>query len=804
MNSHAPDEADPPERRVLVLHRQRVLVPLLRNSCSRLLSRLAAIASGLEAPSTHSTEPRPCPEGGGIPRLADLSLEEAMSIFVDPSWRRFCVVRHPVDRLLRGWRDMATIERPARAPAPAPLADFLRWLEQDWPRLGRQELWMPQLELSGHGFIAYDPVLEASAIESDPMTSLLPLLVPDPVDPLGHRIRLELSRSRQHLPAAPQVQLGAEDRRVLAAFIAEHYQQDLESFGFDLEAGLSLLDAPSAESAFSNLREQESPEPLTAAIGRGNALLEGNRFAEALTVFEALPLKEATVLQRVYVFTRQLIALVMIGALAEARSKVEAIPDEPLRLFAGLHLIPPVHASDTAMECERRRVVADVQRLAQLTESLLPSQPALEELLAHAWCFPGFLMAYLMDDVRELQEAYGRVLTHLFRVRQGEFMAPIPIPGSSGPRRVGVVSAHLYRHHGALWVLGWLADLADRDGYKIFCYHTGSTTDEATEAFQRISTFRQLPVGPNSLSDAATTIRADGIEMLLFPDIGMEPTTRILSLLRLAQVQVQGWGHPVTSGSPCMDAFLVGEGMETPQGQRSYTESLHLLPRTGLNETPPAEEAINADVGRTLGLPGDRPLLLSLQSSFKYAPRNDGVLVAIAQRSRDALILMVDPPLGSTVGRMLHQRLRARFAEAGLEIDDHIRLLPRLEFGDVLGLFRIGHHALDTIDWNGGNTSLQALSQGCPIVTLPTTQMRGRHTIAMLEVLDLTELIARDREDYVAISLRLLQDEAYHAQLRTTILERRHLLFDDLEVSRAFRSFVDRYVPRSPLPLSGP
>jgi predicted O-linked N-acetylglucosamine transferase (SPINDLY family) len=353
-------------------------------------------------------------------------------------------------------------------------------------------------------------------------------------------------------------------------------------------------------------------------------------------------------------------------------------------------------------------------------------------------------------------------------------------------------------------VLGWLADLAERDGYRIFCYHTGSTTDEATEAFQRISTFRQLPVGPESLADAATTIRADGIELLLFPDIGMEPTTRILSLLRLAQVQVQGWGHPVTSGSPCMDAFLVGEGMETPQGQRNYTEILHLLPRTGLNEPFPAEEGINADVGRSLGLPGDRPLLLSLQSSFKYAPRNDSVLVAIAQRSPDALILMVDPPLGSTVGRMLHQRLRARFAQAGLEIDDHLRLLPRLDFADVLGLFRIGHHALDTIDWNGGNTSLQALSQGCPIVTLPTTQMRGRHTIAMLEVLDLPELIARDREDYVAISLRLLRDEAFYAQLRTTILERRHLLFEDAEVSRAFRSFIDRCVPRSPLSMGGP
>jgi predicted O-linked N-acetylglucosamine transferase (SPINDLY family) len=115
-----------------------------------------------------------------------------------------------------------------------------------------------------------------------------------------------------------------------------------------------------------------------------------------------------------------------------------------------------------------------------------------------------------------------------------------------------------------------------------------------------------------------------------------------------------------------------------------------------------------------------------------------------------------------------------------------------------MGLFSISHHTIDTIDWNGGNSSMQSLSLGCPVVTRPSTFMRGRHTVSMLEMLDLPELIARDDDDYVDISVRLLADEEFYNDMKQKIMDRKQRLFSDQEVSLAFKKAIETLCFRSP------
>jgi len=78
---------------------------------------------------------------------------------------------------------------------------------------------------------------------------------------------------------------------------------------------------------------------------------------------------------------------------------------------------------------------------------------------------------------------------------------------------------------------------------------------------------------------------------------------------------------------------------------------------------------------------------------------------------------------------------------------------------------------LDPLHWSGGRTSLDALTAGLPLVTLPGRLMRGRQSAAMLRTIGVDELVARDEEDYVAIALRIAQDHAYREAISTRIRE---------------------------------
>lgn len=68
--------------------------------------------------------------------------------------------------------------------------------------------------------------------------------------------------------------------------------------------------------------------------------------------------------------------------------------------------------------------------------------------------------------------------------------------------------------------------------------------------------------------------------------------------------------------------------------------------------------------------------------------------------------------------------------------------------------------------------------------------MGGRHKLAMLEVLELPELVASSRAEYVEISVRLLAEDDFANQMRALINERSQRLFADQEVSDCFVDFL--------------
>jgi predicted O-linked N-acetylglucosamine transferase (SPINDLY family) len=86
-----------------------------------------------------------------------------------------------------------------------------------------------------------------------------------------------------------------------------------------------------------------------------------------------------------------------------------------------------------------------------------------------------------------------------------------------------------------------------------------------------------------------------------------------------------------------------------------------------------------------------------------------------------------------------------------LRAEDHCVFLPRLDpdmFMSAMGQCDI---FLDSIDWAGCNSTMESLAYDLPIVTMPGTLMRGRHSaadcacIAALE--DFLERVAREPRD---------------------------------------------------------
>jgi len=97
---------------------------------------------------------------------------------------------------------------------------------------------------------------------------------------------------------------------------------------------------------------------------------------------------------------------------------------------------------------------------------------------------------------------------------------------------------------------------------------------------------------------------------------------------------------------------------------------------------------------------------------------------------------------------------------------------------------------LDTLRWSGGNTSLDAIASGLPIVTLPGAYMRGRQSAGMLETMGLRELVASDAEDYVRKAAAVATDAVYRGELSRKMAAARDRVFDDAAPTAALAEFL--------------
>ena len=75
--------------------------------------------------------------------------------------------------------------------------------------------------------------------------------------------------------------------------------------------------------------------------------------------------------------------------------------------------------------------------------------------------------------------------------------------------------------------------------------------------------------------------------------------------------------------------------------------------------------------------------------------------------------------------------------------------------------------------------------------------MRGRHTAAILEMMDVRETMARTIDEYVSIAALLGRNRAKRTELSAELASRKHRIYRDRESIVALEAFLDRAVRHS-------
>lgn len=451
--------------------------------------------------------------------------------------------------------------------------------------------------------------------------------------------------------------------------------------------------------------------------------------------------------------------------------------------------LPMIYADAGGVERARDRYAEGLAQLHRDVDALVAGLTPAEVLDGVRWT--NFFLAYQGRDDRELQASYASFVSQAIELGAPAWHAPVPVRqrAAHGRLRVGFASSFFHVGTAGRYFRSWLTGLA-RDRFEVFVYHLYPGMDDiATEIAARADRFVEFGGSRARPSEIAPVIRGDALDVLVYPELGMDHTTFALAALRLAPRQLAGWGHPVTSGHATIDGFVSCAGMEPADGDLHYVERLLRLPGIGTSYRRLAVPE-RADRAR-FNLPGDRALLLCPQSLFKVHPDNDALLARVLAANPRASLVMFDGR-HPVVTQHFVERVTRTFDAHGIAARERLIVLPPLPHDDYLRVNLACDAMVDTLHWSGGNTSLDALACALPVVTLPGNFMRGRQSATMLRLAGAADLIARDADDYVRIATRLVDDPAWRASLAATIRDGLGALFETSAPVQAFAELLLR------------
>ncbi len=526
---------------------------------------------------------------------------------------------------------------------------------------------------------------------------------------------------------------------------------------------------------------QVNPNHVEAHNNLGIVLNELGEHQKAISCCE-----KVIQIQPNYVNARNNLGLILseLGEHQKAISCYEkAIHIEPNNLtshWLSMNTFPIIYENLKEINHYRKRFENGIKKINQLLDTQL--QYTKKQLINAINSSTNFYLHYQGGDVLELQKHYAHLVERVTHKIYQEFHKEIKIKQSIAFIKIGFISS-FFTNHSVSKMYKNLIQKLDQKFFKRFVYYADNKFDHITNEIKQDADHF---FSHTDVDQLINQISKDNLDVLLYLDIGMSPRIQILSSLRLAPIQCNTYGHPVTSGFKNIDYYFSSELMESQNSQKHYSEKLISLPGIGINYDSPNLSIIKKP---NILNKSNATIFLNLQSLFKLLPQDDHIYLDILKKHSNCRFWFLQGEKNS-ITSIFKERISKLFQKEGHAFEKYSYFHPRCGSEEFLGLIEESDIILDSFNWSGGNTSLEAISLNKPIVTCPSGFMRGRYTYAILKILDIEETIASSKKEYIEIAVKLASDINFRNFIVNKIKKHKNKLFNDDKPVRFFEDVI--------------
>lgn len=284
-------------------------------------------------------------------------------------------------------------------------------------------------------------------------------------------------------------------------------------------------------------------------------------------------------------------------------------------------------------------------------------------------------------------------------------------------------------------------------------------------------------------------------DVILHLDLTMSSISRRLGMMKLAPVQINTHGHPVTSGHPnhIIQYFISWAEAELPydEAQQHYTEKLKLIPMGKIHQYYKPRR-LPGDISRVDGqpfghitrddfeLPSNSNIYLNMQKPFKLHPEFDPLVCGILKKDPNGVLVLhrADTVFTYAADETHHMVFVRRLEKAGCDMS-RVHFLPAQPHHRLMALIGLSTVVLDSYPAGGCTTTREVFEMGKAVVTLPARLLGGRWTLGLYSILGMRDLpvIATTEQDYIDLAVQLGTNSTLRESVESTIIEKVQTMF---------------------------
>ncbi|KAL2250806.1 probable UDP-N-acetylglucosamine--peptide N-acetylglucosaminyltransferase SPINDLY [Sesamum indicum] len=362
------------------------------------------------------------------------------------------------------------------------------------------------------------------------------------------------------------------------------------------------------------------------------------------------------------------------------------------------------------------------------------------------------------DKLYEAHRDWGRRFMRLFP----QYTSWDNIKDPERPLVIGYVSPDYFTHSVSYFIEAPLI-YHDYANYKVVVYSAVVKADAKTNRFrERVlkngGTWRDI-YGIDE-KKVASMVREDKIDILV--ELTGHTANNKLGMMacRPAPVQVTWIGYPNTTGLPTIDYRITDALADPPDTKQKHVEELVRLPNSFLCYTPSPEAG---PVCPTPALSNGFVTFGSFNNLAKITPKVLQVWARILCAVPNSRLIVKCKPFCCDSVR---QQFLSTLEKLGLE-SLRVDLLPLILLNhDHMQAYSLMDISLDTFPYAGTTTTCESLYMGVPCVTMGGSVHAHNVGVSLLKTVGLSNLVAKNEDEYVEMALQLASDITALSNLR--------------------------------------